>query len=590
MDEADAKESSSTSRELEIEKIAGSADDHVAGSVFVKRIELPDLGVGTLVAVFHLKSKDSGDLQILGGDTFELVCKKIESSGTSVLEAVRLSTSAAWEYLSDRNLEVNFALVFFWDDACYISRFGSLAKILIFDSLISGGKQVSEEIKFDSGSGPTKLGQIYLVATEPFLTIFDKSLLSHDADLGELIDGVATEISAKKDKFGVAAALVRIKPHKGETLVGREEDESLEEAEKEEVLPKKQTFFKDVLTVVRFRRGVVILACLVLLILMGSVLFTLKGSRERENKTQFNSHFAAASSKYNEATALLELNRSKAREILVEADREVKLALKFLGDESAKKLESEIVLKLKETENTQNINFELLVEVDEPLSSLSVSDKRLWAVGGGKIFEIDPTSKSVDEIDSGAAERGFIFDAAGYLLGENKVVKIDFTSGKSEDLFNTEGAHDIAVFLGNIYLLFDLRIAKFVPVAKGYSETSYLEKEVELTQRSRFAIDGYIWVTSGKRIYKFLRGRQESFEISGLSGGGDLGAIFTNTELSDLYVIDVTNSALLVIGKDGIYKRAYQSTEFGKASDMVINESKRLYIVLANKILTAELE
>jgi len=71
---------------------------------------------------------------------------------------------------------------------------------------------------------------------------------------------------------------------------------------------------------------------------------------------------------------------------------------------------------------------------------------------------------------------------------------------------------------------------------------------------------------------------------------GEFGVIYTSSQLDNLYVIDSVNSALLVIGKDGIYKRVYQSGEFARTADIVVNPGeKTMYLVSANKILMGKL-
>ncbi|MDZ4209780.1 MAG: hypothetical protein U1C56_01220, partial [Candidatus Curtissbacteria bacterium] len=120
----------------------------------------------------------------------------------------------------------------------------------------------------------------------------------------------------------------------------------------------------------------------------------------------------------------------------------------------------------------------------------------------------------------------------------------------------------------------------------------YLNSPVNFGAKSRFAIDGSIWVTSGKQIFKFTRGEKEDFEISGLvEGVGEFGLIYTNSSLDNLYVVDATNSALLVISKDGIYKGVYQAPEFAKASGVVVGEAEdEMFVAVGNKILSAKLK
>ena len=135
-------------------------------------------------------------------------------------------------------------------------------------------------------------------------------------------------------------------------------------------------------------------------------------------------------------------------------------------------------------------------------------------------------------------------------------------------------------------------IAKFVPVENGFVEISdYLSGGFSAAVSSRLAIDGSIWVTKGAEILNFLQAEPKSFQISGLTFPlGEFGQIYTSSGIDNLYVIDKANSALLVISKDGVYLKVYQSGEFAKAQDLAVDsQEKKLYIAVGNKILEADL-
>jgi len=164
---------------------------------------------------------------------------------------------------------------------------------------------------------------------------------------------------------------------------------------------------------------------------------------------------------------------------------------------------------------------------------------------------------------------------------------------KTETIIEGQTGRDIAVFIGNIYLLTPDQVVKFSPIEGGYADgVDYLNEKANFTDSSRMAIDGNVWLTSGQKILKFLRGENKNFEISGLTAPvGEFGIVYTSSSLDNLYVVDSKNSALLVVGKDGVYKKAYQSAEFGRASDVVINNDEdTMYIADGPRILEAKLE
>ena len=621
---------------LQIEKISGQSGGGRACEVFTSRISLVDGNLATIVSCILVKDAKSSDLQIFVRDIFEIFTKKIEGAQGGILDALRLAGDACREYIKTRNLDASFVHVLFYKNACYIARYGNEVKVWVYEP------EKSEEITFEYGSGLPAFGQIYLVATNKFVSTFDIAaiLQSADVDLGEVMDGLATDISAASDQSEIGAALIMVKGEKaksemfeaasetgkeeaagGEPLpegqevkAGRGDEEIvsskkdadyLEDKEKKSgiatagVLLIKRELLRlkkgDIRAIFRLRRSLFILGLVIIIILGLSAFFKIGDARDKEKLAQFNSHLAAASTSYSEAGAIIDLNRVHARDILAKADGEIKLALALVpDDERAKKLASDISAKLKETESLTGVNFSEVANVDLSLVSLSSLGKgQLAGVGSGTIFKVDIKSKSVDKINSvEGAKAGLVFDSGAFILSGGNVFKVDIGSGKQEKVIEGQDGSDLAVFLGNVYILSQSGINKFVPVDKGYTQSeNYLERAQSFSESSHFAIDGSIWVTDGSQILKYTRGKRDEFTISGLGGSNSqFGEIYTDANLDNLYVVDVANSALLVIGKDGVYKKAYQSPDFGKASALVVDEGAgKMYVSVDNKILEAEL-
>lgn len=617
---------------LKIEKIAGLSGDATACGVFSKRITLVDGTIGIIASCVLIKNGKDDDLTTLLKDIFELSTKKLESAGQGggILDAVGLCGDATRDYLQSKHLEVSFAHTFFYKNVAYIAKFGNAVRIFVF------APPGEAEIKFERGSGPVKEGQIFLVATEKFLEKFDVSIFRTEGeiDLSEIIDGLATEISTEKDQSEIGAAFILAKKEEeiGGQIAGEEpgisqevsqvsqvkepeepegpqveEPEKPEEPKEPKVGPagkKVAAFLKGIWAEVkkirrgdlgatfRLRRRIVLVIGLIALILVISGGLTIRQKIQKGKLSEFNSHLATASAKYSEAEAILALNRVKAREVLGEADKEIKLALEIQKDnEKARELATNIANKLAQTEESTNVNFSTLYEAQSQINSLSFAGKTLAAFAGDKILigNLQDELSTVNGV--GDAKSGFVFDNNAFILAGGKVHNVDLKTDKKEELFDFEDASDIAVFLGNIYLPGGDQIAKFVPVEGGYNRSGgYLVQKTELSANTRLAIDGSVWITAGSKVLNFLRGKNQNFEISGLSGQGQLESIYTNSSMNNIYVVDKTNSALLVISKEGVYNKAYQSPEFGKASDVVISDDeKTMYLSVENKVLEAEL-
>src|SRR3989344_2584134 len=177
------------------------------------------------------------DAQILLKDIFELSTKKLEDAQGQILQSLESARDACREHILERQTsepkasedlqkpQVSFVLLFFYKEACYIARHDQNIKIFVFEP------PKSLELTFENGSGPINPGQIYLLATEKFLSIFDSSVFSKETkelDIEEIIDGLATEISARQDQEEIGAAFVLVK------------DEEAPETEKAESLEAKE--------------------------------------------------------------------------------------------------------------------------------------------------------------------------------------------------------------------------------------------------------------------------------------------------------------------------------------------------------------
>lgn len=612
---------------LDIQKVSGAPRPDCVCQVFTHRLILADSQVATLVSVFFVKTENHKDLQKLLSEVFELSIQKIEEGNMNEGVLAILSNAALkiTQFLEQENVKASFAHTLFYKDAAYIARHGESVKLLVFEP------ESSKEIKFQEGSGRVKDSQLFLIATEKFLSIFDTAPLKllEEIDLEDIIDGLATDISAEEDQSEIAAAFVLATSKASDdgdkdTAPSQDERDVLNEdlAQKKEIederpeqhkdpalktlmskalfwLGKTLVHFKklkrgDVKAILGLRRNIALLAIVLLIVLAASGAVTIRNKFQKEKTAQFNNYLTLASQKLDEGNAIVQLNRSKARENFIEADKQIKLALEiFPKDDSAQKLSSEITSKLKETEQQNQLAFTSIGEFSETVNSLNISKNTLNLITKNAVIKmnLDGKSKDTKDVDENL-KLGAFFANDAYVYSDPNLFKIDMASGAKKELFKKSKAQDMEFFIGNLYLLTKEGIAKFVPVENGFVEAGdYLSGGFSATASSRFAIDGSIWVTKGAEILNFLQAKPQSFQISGLTSPvGEFGQIYTSSEIDSLYVVDIKNSALLVISKEGIYLKTYQSPEFAKAQDLAVDsQEKKLYLAVGNKIIEANL-
>lgn len=613
---------------FKIEKINGAGDDKYTCGVFSKHVESGGTS-GVLVCCVLLKSEGLEGIEspvTYLHDGFEADSKKMsEVEGGFLARLTEIGEIARGRF--DRvGAEAHFTLAFFIAGAVYVVRSGDRIRINVYRV------PKSFEIKFEKGSGRLNSDDLVLISTDKFIETFDSQVFARDRDIDfeDVIDGLATDISALEDQSEVGAIFVQVtgsspRSAKNTDAGGEELEPKQEEKDKvedvvqavsaeqgvagdEPVIARRPGFsfgtvisgavselrrlrVGDLGAIFRLRRSLIVIAAVIVVILCASGFMTVRDRLEVGKRAEFSTHLVEAQAKYSEAVGVLQLNREKARKLLVEADGDVDRALAILPeDQEAIGLKNSIADKLKETENLSTVSFDDFWDGGGRVVSISRGSGDFFVFGEDGVLGLGEEAEETEISDLGADGGGFVYDNTLFALSGGKVIKLNL-QGVEQEIAEGSGALDMSVFLGNIYLLGADQILKFVPIADGYAQgANYLEQSVTFGAGSRLAIDGSVWITNGSSVLKYTRGVDDNFSISGISGIGELGEIYTNSDSEKVYVIDKTNSALLVIGKDGLWEKSYNSNEFSRATDLYVDEeSGKMYIATGSKILRADL-
>jgi hypothetical protein len=115
---------------------------------------------------------------------------------------------------------------------------------------------------------------------------------------------------------------------------------------------------------------------------------------------------------------------------------------------------------------------------------------------------------------------------------------------------------------------------------------------VSLSNAVSFAIDGEIYVLekSGS-VIKLAAGARADFNLSAVDPAlTSAERIFTDENTANIYILDRTNTRVVVFGKDGKFIAQYTSNAFGNVSDMVVDEaSKKVYVLSDSKAYQVDL-
>ncbi len=129
------------------------------------------------------------------------------------------------------------------------------------------------------------------------------------------------------------------------------------------------------------------------------------------------------------------------------------------------------------------------------------------------------------------------------------------------------------------------RVMSFAASDRDFSKpTVSIAPTEELKNATDLAIDGNIYIATGGNILKYNSGARQEFtpNISGLSNSIKL---YTQVDYTNLYVLDISNKRIIVLGKDGSLVATLTSKDFDNLKDFAIEESTRTIFVLNGSAL-----
>lgn len=504
-------------------------------------------------------------------------------------------------------------------------------------------------------SGEAKVGDIFLLATEGFslvvtgellLRVFGKNLSSQ-----ELADELAPFVH-KAASSTVAAAIIEIgevdlpaqagsEKGGGETTVLVAEEEA-----KASSLPRVmgaigvmeeiRGLFKKWLTGIASwlpersfyakrdyvnrdkdssRRTAISVGIILIILLLISIFFGLRQKGVRQYKATYSDRLVQAQSSYEESLLQKDVDKLLAKESFRRAEGIVgELTSEGIKDEKLDQLKQNIekdravVLGIIETKPTVFLDLGLVrsgvsaQEIALHQGVMAILDK-----GGGRIMSVAIDSKET-KVVAGTEKTGNAVSAAFYSgryfsVSEKGVLEFD-KQGVSKVAVQPDSETGevwrIAAFGGNIYLFAkNGEIWRYPVVESGFgTKQRWLGKGVapETAQGVDVAIDGSIWILSGSgKIAKFTRGTPEAFQIKGLDAGfSDPRALYTDEDLTSIFVLDNSNSQIAEIGKNDEYLKQYRFGEIGdigETRDIVVSKKAgKIFLLTETKILEISLK
>ena len=242
--------------------------------------------------------------------------------------------------------------------------------------------------------------------------------------------------------------------------------------------------------------------------------------------------------------------------------------------------------------------------VDLTLAKGNIQSKTIRLLGND-IFVLDVGTGSVVKVAlKGGDPQIFVAEKIGlqniglnnkflYLQINDAIKRIDLASKEEKDAASSSPSWkkiiDATLFSDNFYLLDSEagQIWKYTSAGDGLSgPQNYFPVRFEHTPTA-FAIDGAIYISSERDIFKFVSGKKQDFQIKNLPRAfGKIVDLYTQQKSSNLYVLDKENGSIVVISKDlGEYKGIYESELIKESDSFVVDEkNKTFYFLVGNTI------
>jgi hypothetical protein len=368
-----------------------------------------------------------------------------------------------------------------------------------------------------------------------------------------------------------------------------------------------------------------VFAILVSLLFVVSVILGIWKQSTMKKNAQVVAGIADAQRALDEGVALAQLNPLKGRERLVKAKDTLSPLLKIVSSRSSEGLQlTSLYQKISDnlTQVMQVVHAPLTLFYDVSLLKKNAVASDM-AIDGDVLAITDAVTQTVYELTVGSKNAQIVGGGAilksvssvaihgdiVYALTPDGIVSFDSSTNKSSLIIKKDtswgAATSLISFGGNLYVLDTQksRIWKYVATdsslpagRQGFSDIrEYLNPDTlpDLSLATGIAIDGSVWLgTSDGKILRFTQGKENTFTPLGVDPAfGTKLALYTSDDVKNVYVLDIQNHRVVVLDKDGMYLSQYQFTGGTTPTKLVVSESAKKILLLADgKIYTVDLK
>ena len=499
-------------------------------------------------------------------------------------------------------------------------RQGKLAKILS-----------SQNLEVISASGHPQKGDILILATSQVFKVLAEGVVKgalENPNLTEAVESLAPAVHARPETGNFGLVFVKFDQEKAFLL-----DQKRMEGEKKEPLIKTKPsllrfsglttslgrFIKSRLperkiyvkteekdeALPQNKRTALSIGIILLILLVISIGFGLRQRQIKETRSRYEESLSLAKHEFEEAKKLFSLNPERARELYLSARQRIeKMKADEVKDDELERLIQE--MSEKEGEILGEYRAEMKGFVNLSILTDNFEGDEMM-MSGENVFVFDPDSRKVVQTNIktkktavlagpdtvGKANKIAAYQDRVFILEEDGIYELAKEKKRVIEK-DWEGEVLIRAYAGNLYLLDKKtsQIWRYPGIEAGFGlRQKWLAPgaEPDLSQVFSMVIDGSIWFLSQSgKVFKFTRGNQEEFALSGATPPILAPtAFYTDENLASVYVLEKDKARIVVFDKKGQFVAQYFSEELKKAKDLVVSEKEGKILVLTAEGLSS---
>jgi hypothetical protein len=316
------------------------------------------------------------------------------------------------------------------------------------------------------------------------------------------------------------------------------------------------------------RRLFLNIALILAVLLVISIIFTMKKYQEEKEQALFQSIYPSAQQYYSEGQGLATVNASMSQNSYHKAEKLLKDGEPKFSQGSKDYQQIADLLEKVETALQGNVagqSANVSATTPQPHSLLAVEQ----STSGGLAYGQDDTDV--------------------YVITSQKITKISKADGTTKDIIknNNDWITPVAIvpYDSNLYILDQKKgVLKYAAGSGGYGKSSYFKGTApDLSQATGMAIDGSVWLLlKDGTILQYTSGTSNNLTVAGLLKSlSNPTKIVTDVTMANIYVLDRGNSRIVQFDKNGKYQNAYSASVLANASDFEVSESDKTITILS---------